>query len=353
MQTERQHVRVVVAGPLQRLSDDLAHIVGHRRDGRRVPDGAQQRRLDEGRQPEEIRIGVADLDERRSGRHHGTFRQGLDGKRQAAAVAADQRLPSVAVERQAMGGDQFVRLVDVVHRNAAGEILLQEHLQAEKQHVVMPPARPAFDIGGDRRRFGRILGEMGILVAVGIQDHVHNPALARRWSQLMLTVSITGPTIPYPRRTPPVFLPTLSTIRPASASRSASVSVRSVGCMSTSTATDFLPAPRDGPSNRSNTRTSAISFLSAPVTELMICVAATSASTTKAKSRLSAWNGEISSGVLVRVALRFGSGTASTRISKPQTGPSTSMRSSALGWNSPNVPRTTFGPSLMTPLRPG
>src|SRR5262245_8486313 len=52
----------------------------------------------------------------------------------------------------------------------------------------------------------------------------------------------------YPRKTPPVCFFTFSTILPASASKSSSVSVRSVGWMATSTATDFLPSPRAAPS---------------------------------------------------------------------------------------------------------
>ncbi|MNL86603.1 hypothetical protein D3C87_2153700 [compost metagenome] len=63
--------------------------------------------------------------------------------------------------------------------------------------------------------------------------------------------------------------------------------------------------------------------------------ASTPLSTTKAKSRLTAWKGESSSAGLVRVAFFFGSGKASTKTSKPQSAPDTSSASSVFGWNSP------------------
>ena len=40
-------------------------------------------------------------------------------------------------------------------------------------------------------------------------------------------------------------------------------------------------------------------------------------------------------------------GSRRRRPRKPQSGPETSSTSSALGWNSPNVASTTFGPSLI------
>ena len=106
----------------------------------------------------------------------------------------------------------------------------------------------------------------------------------------------------------PVCFFTFSTMRPASASKSSSVSVRSAGWIATSIATDFLPSPSDAPSNTSNTETPVISFLSAPAAARDQRPASTALSTTKAKSRFTAWKADSSSFGLVRVGLAFGSG---------------------------------------------
>ena len=96
-----------------------------------------------------------------------------------------------------------------------------------------------------------------------------------------------------------------------------------------------------------------ISFLSAASAARTSVPASTVLSTTKAKSRFTAWKADSSSFGLVFVGLAFGSGTASRYTSKPQSGPETSSPSSVFGWNSPNVPSTVFGPSLIVPERPG
>src|SRR5690606_13676991 len=137
------------------------------------------------------------------------------------------------------------------------------------------------------------------------------------------------------------------------ASKSSSVSVRSSGWIATSMATDFLSSPSDAPSKISNTRTSVISFLSAEAAARVSVAASTDLSTTNAKSRRTAWNDDRSSFGLVRVGLALASGTASMNTSKPHSGPETSSASSVFGWNSPKVPSTTLGPSLIVPERPG
>ena len=85
----------------------------------------------------------------------------------------------------------------------------------------------------------------------------------------------------------------------------------------------------------------------------MTFAASTPRSRTKAKSRLTGWRSESTSGGRVLVALARGSGMASRMISKPASGPSTSSASSVLGWNSPNQPMMFFGPRRMVPERPG
>ena len=68
------------------------------------------------------------------------------------------------------------------------------------------------------------------------------------------------------------------------------------GCSVTSSASDFLPSPSASPSNRSNTLTPAISFLSAARAALTTSPAATSLSSTKAKSRRTGSRSAASSG---------------------------------------------------------
>ena len=96
----------------------------------------------------------------------------------------------------------------------------------------------------------------------------------------------------------------------------------------------------------SNTETPVISFLSAARAARTSVPASTALSTTKAKSRFTAWKADSSSFGLVRVGLAFGSGTASTKTSKPQSGPETSSASSVFGWNSPKVPKHDLRPEL-------
>jgi hypothetical protein len=76
-------------------------------------------------------------------------------------------------------------------------------------------------------------------------------------------------------------------------------------------AIDFLAAPSDAPSKTSNTETPVTSFLSAASAARTRVPASTVLSTTKAKSRFTAWKADRSSFGLVFVGLAFGSGTAS------------------------------------------
>ena len=137
--------------------------------------------------------------------------------------------------------------------------------------------------------------------------------------------------VAYPLSTPPVDFSTLAITDFASLSRSSSVKVRSRGWMVISMATDFLPSPSEAPSNRSKTLTPVTSALSAPWAARTSVAAGTALSTTKAKSRRSAWKAESDNTGLVRVALRLASGIASMNTSKPASGPVTSSASSVEG----------------------
>ena len=92
-----------------------------------------------------------------------------------------------------------------------------------------------------------------------------------------------------PRSSAPVALATPATILSATASISASVRVLSMGCRVAVRASDFLPAPRLSPVNRSNTSTSVINALSAFRAAATTACAVTSSATTKAKSRDTFW----------------------------------------------------------------
>ena len=107
--------------------------------------------------------------------------------------------------------------------------------------------------------------------------------------------------------------------RPAPRNPRRSASCRPAGS-TTSMAIDFLPSPSAAPSNTSNTETPVISLRSAAAAARVSAPASTALSTTKAKSRFTAWNGDSSSFGLVRVGFAFGSGIASTKTSKPQAG---------------------------------
>ena len=91
-------------------------------------------------------------------------------------MALDQRFPPFTIERQTVGGDQFVSFLDILHRHPAREILLEEHLQTEKQHILVGPTAPRLGIGRNRRRLWRVLQEVGIFVAVGVENEVHETA---------------------------------------------------------------------------------------------------------------------------------------------------------------------------------
>ena len=80
----------------------------------------------------------------------------------------------------------------------------------------------------------------------------------------------------------------------------------------------------------------------------------TARSTTKAKSRVTGWNGESSSAGLARVGLAPSApGCARGSPRTPTSGPSASSASSARGCNSPKWPSTFCGPSWIVPERPG
>src|SRR5262249_4494541 len=66
---------------------------------------------------------------------------------------------------------------------------------------------------------------------------------------LIPCINSRGPPQFYPRSTPPVALLTAATILAATASISASVSVRSTGCRVTASAIDLRPSPSAAPSN--------------------------------------------------------------------------------------------------------
>ena len=100
-------------------------------------------------------------------------------------MAGDDLLEALAVKRQSVGRDHRFRLIDIGHGDLAREIILQEHLQAEEQHVIVLAAGPGLDIGRNRLGFGRILREMRVFVAVGIQNQVHDGHFSREFGSLI------------------------------------------------------------------------------------------------------------------------------------------------------------------------
>jgi hypothetical protein len=91
----------------------------------------------------------------------------------------------------------------------------------------------------------------------------------------------------------------------ATLSRSSSVSVRSRGWMMISMATDFLPSPSDGAFEQVEDVDAGDQLLVGAVDGAHQRGGRHILSTTKAKSRRTAWKAESSSTGLVRVALRF------------------------------------------------
>jgi hypothetical protein len=83
-----------------------------------------------------------------------------------AVMAGDDLLEALAVKRQAVRRDHRLCFVDIGHGDLSRQIVLEEHLQPEEQHMVMLAAGPRLDIGRDRLGLGRILGEMRVFVAV-------------------------------------------------------------------------------------------------------------------------------------------------------------------------------------------
>lgn len=147
MQAEGQYICIIVAGFFQGGGYDLANIVGNCCHRGRIPHSAQKRCFHEGWQPEKIGISVAYLDQRRTNWHHHAFRQCLDQQWQPAIVTFKQQFPALSIEWQAMGCDQFVCLIHIRQGYAARQIFLQKHLQAKKQHMIVPTAGAGLNIG--------------------------------------------------------------------------------------------------------------------------------------------------------------------------------------------------------------
>ena len=117
-------------------------------------------------------------------------------------------------------------------------------------------------------------------------------------------------------------------------------------------ASDFLSSPRLSPSNRSNTVMLVIRFLSAPRAARTSVLAGVSLSMMKAKSRFTGCRSVISIAPFERLLLRL-SGIASRSISQATTGPFRSSSFKVAGCSSPNMANVFFGPSRITPERPG
>jgi hypothetical protein len=76
------------------------------------------------------------------------------------------------MERQAMGKNDRLGLIDIGTGHRLAEIFLQKHLQPEEQNISLIRMAPRLDIGGDATGAWRILKEMAELIAVGIEDQV-------------------------------------------------------------------------------------------------------------------------------------------------------------------------------------
>src|SRR5579862_309790 len=113
----------------------------------------------------------------------------------------------------------------------------------------------------------------------------------------------------------------------------------------------FLPSGTPVPSYTSNTSTRSMRLRSALRALFTMSSAVTLASTTKAKSRSTAGNGEGWNNGRARL-FAFDSGMASRKISNAETGALRSNTASTLGCNSPKY-ASTFGPSARVPQRPG
>ena len=112
-------------------ADDLQlGVAVQRGDGRRVPVGAQQARLDAARHPEEVLVQHGHRVDRVAAADDGAVRHSAHDAGDVAAVDVDHLLPGGAVEEGATEVGQSERLggVDVGHRDRAVEDLLQTHL---------------------------------------------------------------------------------------------------------------------------------------------------------------------------------------------------------------------------------
>jgi hypothetical protein len=133
MQLEGQLALRIVAGLLQPGGDDQAALAADRGHGGGIPDRAQQRRFDKGRQPGQARIGGLHLHQWYAGGHDHPFGQGADGDGQEAAMIAQDHLPARPVERFAMGRADCLGLIDIVHGDRAAQHIDQEGLEAHEQ----------------------------------------------------------------------------------------------------------------------------------------------------------------------------------------------------------------------------
>ena len=172
VQLEGQLACDIVRGLFQPRADDRLALPAQRGDRGGIPDGAQQRGLDEGRQPRHTRIGVLDLHQRHTGGHDHPFGQRFDLNRQKSPMISNNRIPAGAIERHAMGGADRLGFIDIGAGDGLAQIVDQEGLQPKEQRFFRKAIVARFGIGADRARFGRILQEMAVFIAVSGKDQI-------------------------------------------------------------------------------------------------------------------------------------------------------------------------------------
>ncbi|MNR33426.1 hypothetical protein D3C85_1510980 [compost metagenome] len=104
-------------------------------------------------------------------------------------VLFDDALEAGAVERQAVQAGQRLRLGDVRHRDELAEVVLQQRLQAEKQHV-RGGAATRGHVGIHAVGAGRILHPVTELVGIAIENGIDGHGSAHTGQE----------TTAYPRR---------------------------------------------------------------------------------------------------------------------------------------------------------
>jgi len=162
----------LIGSPLEEWENGLAQAPGERRYRRGIPDRAQKRRFHVGGQPGQLGIGIDHLHDGNAAPDCDPFRQGFDPQRQMAAMGVQYAQPARSIKRLPVQGGELLGLIDVGHRNGLRQVVLQEHLQAEKHHLRLVGMAARRDVARDRPCALGILQVMPQLVAVGVQNGI-------------------------------------------------------------------------------------------------------------------------------------------------------------------------------------